>query len=371
MEQNIYDPADAGFWKIFDISPVGMVITREDFVITKANDALCNMLGYSDGEILQMTFKDFTHPEDLTFDLASYERLKKEEIPIYRTEKRYLRKDGQVIWGALSLIMLPETEGSRKYVLAVVQDITQRKKTESEILAMNEELRILNAEKDKLFSIIAHDLKSPFHSFINLAQRMEERFHDATPGENLEYIRKFGESSLNLFRLLENLLDWARLQRGMVAVRPVHVSMADAVANNLDLVKEPARKKEIGISFDIPENVLVYADERMVDGILRNLLTNAVKFTPRGGTVTVTAKQVMGTRVEVCVKDTGIGMSQKMAGELFRIDVGTGRPGTEGEPSSGLGLILCKEFAERNGGHIRVESEPGRGTAFTVTLPAP
>ena len=174
---------------------------------------------------------------------------------------------------------------------------------------------------------------------------------------------------MNLFRLLENLLDWAKLQRGLTTLDPVNLSLSEAVESNLDMLAEPARKKEIRISTDVPEDMQVHADERMLNGILRNLLTNAVKFTPQGGEISVEARHLGRQWIETSVRDSGIGISPEMCERLFRIDVSTGRPGTEGEPSSGLGLILCKEYVERNGGKIRVESTPGKGSAFYFTLP--
>lgn len=494
MTINAFDPEGPGLLNVFDISPVGMAITREDFKFTRINDTFCSMMGFSREELMALTFKDITHPDHLSFDLVSYQRLLAGEIPLYKTEKRYIRKDGQIIWGILNLILLPETKGEYKYVLAVVEEITTRKEAEEalmlseekyrllfenlsygffmaevitdhnepvnfrilevnryvkdiigkepeelkgktavdvvpgvkteiirklsmpaltgepvtletysdilhkylrihsycplkgyfaafyedvteyrtaekDIRVKNEELHRLNAEKDKFFSIIAHDLKSPFHNFINLTRMMEEKFPSSTPEKNLEYIRMLGDSSVNLFRLLENLLDWAKLQRGMTTVNPVSLQLSEAVQSNLDMVSEQARKKNIGITMDVPDQMKVYADERMVDGILRNLLTNALKFTGPGGKIAITARPHDRTHVLISFRDTGIGMDREMLEGLFRIDVNTGRTGIEGEASSGLGLILCKEFVERNGGRIWVESKPGEGSEFSFTLP--
>ena len=177
-------------------------------------------------------------------------------------------------------------------------------------------------------------------------------------------------SATNLFRLLENLLEWSRLQRGITTFVPAACNLNHLVSETLRPVMDSANKKGIIISIDIPVDLKVFADEYMLGSIFRNLASNAVKFTIKGGMVTIVAKQPTANSVEISVSDTGIGMNDEIMDGLFRPDLQTSRKGTDGEPSTGLGLIICKEFIEKHGGKLQVESEEGKGSVFRFTLPA-
>ena len=177
------------------------------------------------------------------------------------------------------------------------------------------------------------------------------------------------KSATKLYALLGNLLDWSRLQQGLIPYNPEPIILLPKVLAETALVIESANKKEIEINYEIPEDITVFADENMLGGILRNLTSNAVKFTLKGGKVIISAKSLDHT-VECSVRDTGIGMNQEMKENLFNIDMDTSRNGTEKEPSTGLGLILCKEFVGKHGGKLWVESEEGKGSTFYFTLPS-
>lgn len=254
--------------------------------------------------------------------------------------------------------------------LVSLRDMTQRKISEQEIKKKNEELQRLNAEKDKFFSILAHDLKSPFNSFLGLTHMMAEEL----PALTIDQIQKISvgmmKSATNLYTILENLLEWSTLQRGLLLYKPATYFLKSAVSDSIELVSEISGNKKITITNEIPEDLTIYADEKMVASIFRNLISNALKFTPRGGKITVSATQVTNNSVEISVKDTGIGMNPDIITNLFRLDKETNRKGTEGELSTGLGLIICKDFIERHGGKLRIESKEKKGSTFYVTLPA-
>ncbi|MCX6283944.1 MAG: HAMP domain-containing sensor histidine kinase, partial [Bacteroidetes bacterium] len=225
-------------------------------------------------------------------------------------------------------------------------------------------------EKDKFFSIIAHDLRSPFQGFLGLTEIMNEELPSMSLDQIQEMNMMMKESASNLYRLLENLLEWAQMQRGTITFKPVSLFLKPKTSENLATVRDIAVKKGIEVICNIPEEFMVYADEFMLGGILRNIASNALKFTPKGGKVTISTKAILGNFIEISIRDTGIGMNKIMMENLFRLDVKSNRLGTEGEPSSGLGLILCKEFVEKQGGKIWVESEEGKGTTFYFTLPS-
>ncbi|MCX6240093.1 MAG: HAMP domain-containing sensor histidine kinase [Bacteroidia bacterium] len=170
--------------------------------------------------------------------------------------------------------------------------------------------------------------------------------------------------------MLENLLEWAKMQQGLIPFDPKTVELPPIVDECISMMLEPAKNKGIEIAYDIPEDLVVFADSNILQTIIRNLVSNAVKFTSKGGKVSLSAKDTGNKSVEISISDTGIGMSQKMIDNLFRLDVQTNRKGTEGEPSTGLGLLICKEFVEKHEGEIWVESEEGKGSVFYFSIPS-
>lgn len=248
-------------------------------------------------------------------------------------------------------------------------DITSRKLAEAEIKLKNEQLLELNAAKDKFFSIIAHDLRGPFSGFLGLTEIMAEELRSLSIAQIQEFSIDMRKSATNLYRLLENLLQWSKMQQGSISFNPELLQLRLVVDECFAMATETAKNKGIEIAYDIPGDLKVFADSNILQIIIRNLVSNAMKFTPKGGKISVSAKATDDKSIEISVKDTGIGMTNEMVNNLFRIDVKTNRKGTEGEPSSGLGLLLCKEFIEKHGGKIWVESEVEKGTTFYFTLP--
>jgi signal transduction histidine kinase len=279
-------------------------------------------------------------------------------------------------------VQLLTNEGSPKYVmingiisnkdescLITLVDITELKIAEAEIKKTNEELIRLNTEKDKFFSIIAHDLRGPFSSFMELTRFMAEELSHLTTAEIKRMSTSMMNSAHKLYGLLENLLEWAKLRQDLLPFNPKLVHLHLLVNESLETIMESAANKEIVITNAIPVNTSLLADPGMLQSVIRNLATNAVKFTPKGGKITLSAKTAADKGVDISVKDTGIGMNPDMIKNLFQLDQQPNRKGTEGEPSSGLGLILCKEFIEKHGGKLRVESVPGDGSTFSFSIP--
>lgn len=280
-----------------------------------------------------------------------------------------IRPDGSEIY--LEIFGTPVMDQQGKIWASLVSffDITERKRAEEIILGKNEELQKINGEKDKFFSIIAHDLRSPFNGFLGLTEIMAEGLERMTLDEIQSIAVAMRNSAANLYRLLGNLLEWSRMQRGLTTFNPKSFILMPKISECMFFALEAVNKKEISITFDVPENLEVFADSEMLGGIMRNLVTNAMKFTHRGGSILVSAKPVSGNLVEISVKDSGIGMSQNMVDNLFRLDVNTNRKGTEGETSTGLGLMICRDFVEKNGGKLWAESEERKGSTFRFTLP--
>jgi PAS domain S-box-containing protein len=274
-------------------------------------------------------------------------------------------------WVSSIKMPLCDKEGKIIGTFGISRDITKQKASREEIELKSEELQKLNTEKDKFFSIIAHDLRSPLSSFIGFTQLMVEELPSMELADLQEMAVSMKKSASNLYRLLENLLEWARMQRGLISFNPGAVHLHSLVSESIEMMAESIKNKGIEIELYISAETRVIADANMLQTIFRNLISNAVKFTPAGGKVSLLAKTSGNKNIEISVRDSGIGMNQDLIDQLFQLNVETSRRGTGGEPSSGLGLLLCREFIEKLGGRLWVESEEGKGSEFRFTLPCP
>jgi signal transduction histidine kinase len=229
-----------------------------------------------------------------------------------------------------------------------------------------------NQEKDRLFSIIAHDLKNPFSGIESSSQLLLNEFDDMPDEEKKEFLVLIRKSARLATRLLDNLLLWARLQTGRMKAEPVNCRLQDIVSENMELYMNNARQKDVILYNNIPEGFTVFADRVMINLVVRNLLSNAIKFTAAGGAIYFEVpfpSCVHGAAASFSVRDTGRGIPPALLDTLFVLHEGSSALGTNGEEGSGLGLVLCKEFLDHNNGTISVRSAPGEGSTFTVTLP--
>jgi signal transduction histidine kinase/ligand-binding sensor domain-containing protein len=270
----------------------------------------------------------------------------------------------KIIAVAVSIIFF-----SSFFLLRVRQLKNQKVMLEQSVALKTSELKELNASKDKFFSIIAHDLKTPFNTIIGFSELMKEpEIQNDHPALN-KYSTMINTSAIQTLRLLENLLEWANSQRGNLLFAPVQMNLSELVNDEFKMAADIATAKNIKLINNIIDNMKVVADKNMIRTILRNLITNAIKFTHKNGNVTVDSVSIQNM-VEISVSDTGIGMSQHTMEKLFRIDANISIRGTENEKGTGLGLFLCKEFAEKHGGRIWAESEVGKGSVFKFVLPS-
>jgi signal transduction histidine kinase len=247
-----------------------------------------------------------------------------------------------------------------------------------EIEIQKQLLQELNATKDKFFSILAHDLINPFNSLLGLSNLMIDKVKTNNPQEMKLYVELMNETIKQTLSLLQNLLEWSRTQTGRIKFIPKTLVLKQIVIDNIELHKLKASEKYIELLNSIEGNILVTADSNMLDTILRNLISNAIKFTPNYGKIVISAneyqdntenKQSVSDFVCISVKDNGIGISDENLKKIFRIEENFTTYGTNNEKGTGLGLILCKEFIEMNGGKLWVESEEGKGTTFFFSLP--
>jgi signal transduction histidine kinase len=290
------------------------------------------------------------------------------EITRKQIEKRYRSKNGDTIWAITTVSLFRDFEGKPLYFIAQVQNITERKKTEDTLEKYAEELNLLNASKDKFFSIISHDLRSPFNALLGITEYMAQYYKDMSEDEIKNSVSNIYRSSQKLYNLILNLLEWSRIQTGRFEVEKSVINLAELSAEIMNLYSESTSNKQIELVNIIKENILINADRYMIDTIMRNFVSNSIKFTNPGGKIIINAL-INGHNAEVSVTDNGIGISSENQRNLFRIDEQYRRDGTAKEKGTGLGLILCKEFIEKNGGVLWVESEEGKGSRFSFTVP--
>lgn len=275
-----------------------------------------------------------------------------------RTGRWYDCRDRAIQW----------TDG-RMVRMEIATDITERKEAEARAALITKQLETALSEKNRFFSIIAHDLKSPMSGLLGLSKIFSESAENLTMKELQNVADAMRKSSERLYALMENLLHWALMQQGMMKYAPREYSLRELIQNSVDSLGSLAEQKQIALHIRVPEKLGVWVDPPMITTVLRNLLSNALKFTDSGGTVTASAA-ADGDMIKISVVDTGTGMDQDTLNHLFAIDRRTTNTGTQGEQGTGLGLILCKEFIEKHGGRVWVESELGRGAAFHFTVPA-
>ncbi|WP_264565125.1 tetratricopeptide repeat-containing sensor histidine kinase [Flavobacterium sp. N3904] len=243
-----------------------------------------------------------------------------------------------------------------------------KRRTNVQLEEKNKTISNINKQKDKFFSIIAHDLRGPFNGFLGLTELLAEDLNTMTSEEIQFAAASMKNSAANLNRLLENLLEWSRMEQGLIPFAPQQNKLKSVVDECIITLKDAADKKEIKINENIDNKTIVFADNNILHAVIRNILSNAIKFTPKGGTIAIQGKED-NKKTTISITDSGIGMNSKMVDNLFRLDVQTNRKGTNDEPSTGLGLILCREFIEKHSGKIWVESEEGKGTTFYFSFP--
>ena len=255
----------------------------------------------------------------------------------------------------------------QKQNVQLQQEIAERQQAEEALKASEKELQELNASKDKLFSIIAHDLRGPLSSLRGLTQFAENHLDSYTPDKLKTMIVMQRTTIENLLKLLENLLTWSRLQRGILDDFPQRLPLEQVFVRNIALLHPMAVEKKLTLETSLPHGLTAYADYQMVDTVMRNLISNAIKFTPPGGKILVSARQ-KGQYIEISVADNGIGIDAEHLPKIFHVGTKYKRLGTAREKGTGLGLILCKDLVEKSGGRIWIESEVNKGTTCWFTL---
>jgi PAS domain S-box-containing protein len=283
-------------------------------------------------------------------------------------------RDGKELWAQTTLTHVVDKDGETLNLIAIETDITEIKNAQKEILQQKQEieeqrdkLAISNATKNKFFRIIAHDLRNPISTLAGSTNVILNDFEEYNEEQTKGFIGELNKLSNTTFNLLENLLDWSSTQMGDIDFSPKPVDIELIIKENIELISRKVNSKNISLKTNINKNSIAFADENMIKTVIRNLLSNAVKFTPENGEIEIAA--IANKELINCsVKDSGIGIKKEDQKKLFRIDMHHTTPGLSNEKGSGLGLMLCKEFIEKNGGEITITSEPQKGTTITFSL---
>jgi PAS domain S-box-containing protein len=372
-----------------------IIVWNPDREIRLFNHAFERLTGYTstevDGKKIDLLFPDASLRESNSkIRAALIENWTTIEIPI-QTKKGKIRT---VLWNSANIY-----DADKKTVLSTIaqgNDITERIQAEQKVKERTKDLELanvqlqqelkerylaqealrnseaqlkeLNATKDKFFNIVAHDLKNPFTSLLGSSELLFRNIGQM----DLEKIKTLAlilnDSAKNGYAILQNLLDWSRSQTGLLKFNPERINLKKLIGENISNLQLPAANKDIDLRSEAKDDNYVFADKNMINTILRNLLSNSIKFTNRGGKVIVRST-INSFEVIISVKDTGIGISKENIEKLFRIDVKYSRPGTDNEQGTGLGLKLSKEFVEKQGGRIWVESVENGGSDFKFTIP--
>ncbi len=339
-----------------------VIIANAEGNIEWINDGFIRLFGYSLNE-LKNTGKDkienLGDEKEWKEMLLEVNRIKKFVIK----ESEITTRDGQKRNIQTTLTPILNYENSILKYIAISTDISRLKEVQ-------EELQKLIATKDKFFSIIAHDLKNPFHSLMGISELLT-KYHDSYEHDKLKelYAQLYNVTHKG-YQLLTNLLEWSRSQTGNLKFKPETTDIAQLVNNSLDILISTAESKNIKVKNNIKPGLNVIADKNTITTVVRNLVSNAVKYSREGGTVIISAEE-RENDVKVNVEDNGVGISPENIEKLFRIDINFSTKGTYDESGTGLGLLLCKEFVEKNGGKIFVESILGEGSTFSFTLDKP
>lgn len=358
---------------LFQTSQESITIVQDNKIVY-FNPVFPELTGYPSSELINMNYIDLIFAEDKQRLREYYERRLSGGTVPKKYDFRIQQKTGEIRWVTIQGANFQwYNKPANIYFLT---DITDQKLTHLKLIELNrnlvrskDELEKLNSTKDKFFSIIAHDLRSPFQGFIGLTELLTENLDLYSKDEIVSFINEINSKANNLYRLLKNLLEWAGMQRGYTEFKPIETDIKEIIQEIVTELSPSADKKQIVINTNNLKYRKLSLDKNMILSVFRNLISNAIKFTPRGGKVVISGNLEAGNFVEITVEDTGIGISENDLKKLFKIEEKISQTGTDGEESTGLGLLLSKEFINKHNGSIFVKSILGKGSSFIVRLP--
>lgn len=369
IEDNLIKERDL-LQALLDNIPDTIYFKDKDSKFTRINKAQAMVLGISDpAEAIGKSDFDFFEIGHATAAFNDEQRIIQDKIPLIAKVEKIRIAEGDYRWVTATKVPIINKLGNCIGLVGISRDITATKLAEEKLESYSQELKELNASKDKLFSIIAHDLRSPFNPLLGLSEIIVNESESLTTEEIIDYNKEIYYTLKNAFNLLENLLSWSRLETGKMKFSPEKVNLHEKTVSVINLLSGNAKVKSISLSNKVDNNFYVSADPNMLHSILQNLVANSIKFSNRDGLIEVYSKKFNDNFIQITVSDNGIGMTESQRDNLFGLSVNSTK-GTNDEKGTGLGFMICKEMIEKHGGSISVESKLGEGTSISFLMPS-
>ena len=367
MKAELIKDSQVRFENIANSAPVMIWITDVNGLFIFVNKIWCDFTSRNIGEELGLNWIQDVHPDEMNGLMDIYKKAL-DTRTAFSYEFRFKRIDNVYRWIMMNGVPRLNADNDFLGLIGTCTDITYQKENEAYINKINDELENANKNKDKFFSIISHDLRGPLSGIMTLLETIDENYESFEEDEKKEIISEVSKSSRNTYVLMENLLEWSRLQTGKMDYTPQNISLTLILNSMRNLYSQKLKEKGISLNLDLEPEYFAFADIQMTETVLRNLILNAIKFTPEFGTIFVSFENP-GNEILIKVKDTGVGMDENQISKLFKLEMTHSTIGTAGERGTGLGLILCRELVEKQGGRIWIQSEVNSGSTFFFTLP--
>lgn len=355
------------FRSSFENAAIGMVLTGLDGGFIQVNNAFCGMVGYTKEELLAKSFADITHPGDVAEDLRNVGRALAGEIDSFQLEKRYIHKNGAHVWVLLNVAIVRDEVKAPRFFIAQMEDITERKKTETELIRAKEDAEESTLLKDKFVSLVAHDLRSPLVSITGLLKLMLTDKGQALSGRQEMMVKSALSAGEQSVELIDELLNISRLKTGVIKPKRRFLDARHVALTAAASMGHIASRKNVAIRSLALERARIFADQRLYTEVINNLLGNAIKFSHPGSVVEIFSLE--DGKAGLCVRDFGVGIKKEYQGKLFRYDEKTHSKGTMGESGTGLGLPLSYDIMLAHGGSLEFTSQEGQGAVFYAALP--
>ncbi len=360
------------FRHAFDLAGIGMALVALDGRFTRVNKSLCEIVGYREAELLQKTFQDITHPDDLAADLALLRELIAGHRRFYQMEKRYFHRDGHVVWIRLTASLELDPAGAPLHGIAQIEDITERKRLEEKLATARDQAVEASRLKSEFLATMSHEIRTPMNGVIGMTALLRD-----TPlnGTQAEYVRTIESSGESLLAIINDILDYSKIEAGRIELEIAPFNLRECVDDTVDLFAAQAREKKVKLATTLAPEVPLHVagDAARLRQILVNVLGNAVKFTDVGEiSVSLTAEPVDAAtgrqQLSFVVRDTGIGIPPEGMDRLFKSFSQVDASMSRRFGGTGLGLAISKRLAGLMGGKMWAESEPGRGSIFHFTV---
>ena len=366
--ENILKESEERFRKIFEESPFSILMSDKDFSIIRANQSFCNFIGYSEEDLKSFTFRDFTHSDYIGNDEISLLELVSGKIPVYHTEKRYIRNDGSEIWGSTTVSIVRNKQDEVQFLLVMIEDITSRKKAEAELIAAKEKAEESDKLKTAFLHNVSHEIRTPMNAIIGFSALLND--NELSDEDRRQYIDIIFQSGSQLLSIINDIVDIANVESGQAKVNLTEVNLNSTLRSLNDQFSIYGKQNFVSIHLKTTlsdnDSIIVTDNTKLVQ-VLSNLINNAIKFT-KNGQVDF-GYSLKDKFIEFFVCDTGIGIPpdyhSRIFDRFFQVDSAVSRQYS----GTGLGLSICKGYVELLGGDIKVESELGKGALFLFTIP--